>query len=103
MTVVVTAVFYPLPGRKEELATAMHTGIEAVHGEKGCELYAIHDAEDGTITMIEKWTAEEDLAAHAGGAAEAILRGDVEDLLEKPTLVTRMAPIPVGATEQGQL
>ena len=103
MTVVVTAVFYPLPGRKEKLATAMQAGIEAVHGEKGCELYAIHDAEDGTITMIEKWTTAEDLAAHAGGAAEAILRGDVEDLLEKPTLVTRMAPIPVGSEEQGQL
>ena len=88
MTVVATAVFYPLPGRKEELATAMQAGIEAVHGEKGCELYAIHDAEDGTITMIEKWTTAEDLAAHAGGAAEAILRGDVEDLLEKQQYVT---------------
>ncbi|QNN82821.1 hypothetical protein H3H54_02770 [Brachybacterium sp. Z12] len=45
----------------------------------------------------------EDLGAHAVGAAEAILRGDVEDLLDKPTLVTRMSPIPVGAEEQGQL
>ncbi|MGO1225521.1 MULTISPECIES: hypothetical protein [unclassified Brachybacterium] len=41
--------------------------------------------------------------AHAGGAAEAILRGDVEDLLDKPTLVTRMALIPAGSKEQGQL
>lgn len=103
MTVVVTAVFYPLPGRKEELATTMQAGIEAVHGENGCELYAIHDAEDGTITMIEKWTTEADLNAHAGGAAEAILRGDTGDLLEKPTLVTRMNPIPVGSKEQGEL
>ncbi|MGP5682999.1 putative quinol monooxygenase [Brachybacterium alimentarium] len=103
MTVVVTAVFHPLPGRKEELATAMQAGIAAVHGEKGCELYAIHDAEDGTVTMIEKWTSAEDLDAHAGGAAEAILRGDIEDLLEKDTVVTRMTPIPVGSKEQGQL
>lgn len=103
MTVVVTAVFYPLPGRKEELATAMQAGIEAVHGEKGCELYAIHDAEDGTITMIEKWTTDEDLDAHAGGAAGAILQRDTNELLEKPTLVTRMTPIPVGSEEQGEL
>ena len=103
MTVVVTAVFYPLPGRKDELAAAMRAGIEAVHGEKGCELYAIHDAEDGTITMIEKWTSDADLAAHAGGAAEAVLRGDTDELLEKPTLVTRMSPIPVGSGEQGKL
>jgi len=103
MTVVVTAVFYPLPGRKDELATAMQSGIEAVHGEKGCELYAIHDAQDGTITMIEKWTTEEDLNAHSGGAAEAILQGDTKELLGKPTLVTRMTPIPLGSVEQGIL
>lgn len=103
MTVVVTAVFYPLLGRKEELVAAMRAGIEAVHGEAGCELYAIHDAEDGTITMIEKWTTEGDLDAHSGGAAEAILKGDTNDLLEKPTLVTRMTPVPVGSAEQGQL
>ena len=54
MTVIVTAVFYPKPGKKQELAEAMRRGIEAVHTEDGCELYAIHDAEDGTITMIEK-------------------------------------------------
>jgi len=103
MTVVLTAVFHPLPGRKEELAAAMRAGIEAVHDEQGCELYAIHDAEDGTITMIEKWTTAEDLAGHAGGAAEMLLRGDVEQLLEKPTDVTRMTPIPVGSEAQGVL
>jgi hypothetical protein len=40
VTVVVTAIFHPVEGRTTEL-----TG------------YAIHDVEDGTITMIEKWDA----------------------------------------------
>jgi len=31
------------------------------------------------------------------------LRGDVEELLEKPTVVTRMTPIPVGSEAQGVL
>ena len=62
--VVVTAIFYPKPGKKQELAEAMHRGIAAVHGENGCELYAIHDAEDGTITMIEKWSSVEALDTH---------------------------------------
>ena len=34
MTVVVTAVFHPKPGKKRELAEAMHRGIAAVHGER---------------------------------------------------------------------
>ncbi|MEE1619399.1 putative quinol monooxygenase [Brachybacterium sp. J153] len=103
MTVVVTAVFYPLPDRKQELADAMQRGIAAVHGEQGCELYAIHDSEDGTITMIEKWTTVEDLDAHGSGSVVEILRADVKDLVAKPATVTRMTPIPAGTEAQGQL
>ncbi|EWS79798.1 putative quinol monooxygenase [Brachybacterium phenoliresistens] len=103
MTVVVTAVFYPAEGKKEELAQAMQRGISAVHEEKGCELYAIHDAEDGTITMIEKWSTVEDLDVHGGGAAVKILNEDIDGLTTKPVLVTRMTPIPAGTDAQGLL
>ena len=101
--VVVTAVFFPKPGRKQELAEAMHRGIEAVHTEDGCELNSIHDAEDGTITMIEKWSSVEALDAHGEGDEVAILREDIADLIEKPATVTRMTPIAAGTEAQGQL
>jgi len=103
MTVVVTAVFYPKAGKKQELAEAMQRGIAAVHEEKGCELYAIHDAEDGTITMLEKWTTVEDLDVHGAGDPVKILNEDIADLIEKPTLVTRMTAIPAGTEAQGLL
>ncbi|HLS34508.1 MAG TPA: putative quinol monooxygenase [Brevibacterium sp.] len=103
MTVVVTAVFHPKPGKQQELAEAMRRGIAAVHTEDGCELYAIHDAEDGTITMIEKWSSAEALDAHGDGDEVKILREDVADLVEKPATVTRMTPIPAGTEAQGQL
>jgi len=103
MTVVVTAVFYPKPGMKDELAQAMQRGIAAVHEEAGCELYAIHDAADDTITMLEKWTTVEELDAHGAGQAVATLNADIADLIEKPTLVTRMTPIPAGTEAQGRL
>ncbi|MGP9538585.1 putative quinol monooxygenase [Brachybacterium sp. AOP43-C2-M15] len=101
--VVVTAVFFPKPGRKQELAEAMRRGIEAVHTEEGCELYSIHDAEDGTITMIEKWSSAEALDTHGDSDQVAILREDVADLIEKPALVTRMTPIPAGTEAQGRI
>ncbi|HLS73017.1 MAG TPA: antibiotic biosynthesis monooxygenase [Actinomycetaceae bacterium] len=103
MTVVVTAVFYPKAGKKQELAEAMQRGIAAVHEEPGCELYAIHDAEDGTITMLEKWTTVEDLDVHGAGDPVKILNEDIADLIEKPTLVTRMTAIPAGTEAQGLL
>lgn len=103
MTVVVTAVFEPKAGKKDELAQAMHRGIEAVHKEEGCELYAIHDAEDGTITMIEKWTSAEALDAHTEGRAVAKLREDISNLIEGTPQVTRMSPLPMGTPNQGAL
>ena len=70
--VVVVAVFTPLDGRTGDLRDALRAGIEATHAEPGCLLYAIHDADDGTITMIEKWESRAALDAHATGEAIAL-------------------------------
>lgn len=103
MPVVVTAVFTPAAGAKDRLVEALRTAIAEVHEEQGCELYAIHDAEDGTITMIEKWESAELLDAHGAGAAVARLNSSVGQLLAAPVVVTRMTPIPAGTDEQGLL
>ena len=94
--VVVTAVFRPAPDKREELVEALRSTIPGVHAEQGCLLYAIHDAEDGTITMLEKWESAEDLDAHGSGEAVAALQAATRDLLAGPVEVTRMTPIPVG-------
>ncbi|MBV9920106.1 MAG: antibiotic biosynthesis monooxygenase, partial [Pseudonocardia sp.] len=73
------------------------------HGEEGCLLYAIHDADDGTITMIEKWESAEALDAHASGAPVNALRSAVEGLVAQAATVTTMTPLPAGTAEQGAL
>jgi quinol monooxygenase YgiN len=103
MSVVVTAIFRPLPGAKERLIEAMGPGIQAVHGEEGCELYAIHDAEDGTVTMIEKWTSVELLDKHGSSAEVQVLRDGIEGLLAEPAVVTRMTALPAGDADKGVL
>jgi quinol monooxygenase YgiN len=103
VTVVVTAVFHPVPGRTAELVEALRTSIPAVHEEKGCRLYAIHDADDGTITMIEKWDSRDDLDAHAVSPAVKVLQAAVAELIAQPTTVTTMTPLPAGTPEQGAL
>jgi quinol monooxygenase YgiN len=101
--VIVTAVFHPAPGRTAELIDALQATIPGVHREEGCLLYAIHDAADGTITMIEKWDSAEALDAHAAGDAVKALRLAVEGLVAQPATVTTMTPLPAGTAEQGQL
>lgn len=103
MTVVVTAVFHPVEGQKEQLVDALRATMPAVHDEDGCLLYAIHDAQDGTVTMIEKWTSAEHLEAHARGAAVDALGKAVGPFITKPTTVTTMTPIEAGRPDQGLL
>ncbi len=103
MSIVVTAVFHPAEGKREALIEAFKQTIPGVHTEKGCLLYAIHDAADGTITMIEKWATVEDLDAHGSSPEVEALRGAVGPLLAAPTVVTRMTPVPTGSADQGQL
>jgi quinol monooxygenase YgiN len=103
MSVIVTAIFHPAEGAKERLIEAMGPGIRAVHDEEGCELYAIHDAEDGTITMIEKWSSVELLDAHGSGAAVEVLRRGIDGLLAAPAVVTRMTALPTGDAAKGAL
>jgi len=103
MTVVVTALFRPAPDRKDELVEALRRSIPAVHEEDGCLLYAIHDAADGTITMIEKWTSGAALATHAAGEAVKALQANLAGLLAEAATVTTMTPIPAGTPQQGEL
>jgi quinol monooxygenase YgiN len=103
MSVVVTAVFHPVEGRRAELIDALRATIPGVHEERGCRLYAIHDADDGTITMLEKWDSKEDLDAHAAGSAVKALQAAVDGLIARPTTVTTMTPLPAGTVEQGEL
>jgi quinol monooxygenase YgiN len=103
MTTIVTAIFHPLDGHTAELIDALQSTIPAVHDEDGCRLYAIHEANNGTITMIEKWDTPEQLAAHASGAAVALLEEAVANHIASPTTVTTMTPISAGKPEKGIL
>lgn len=101
--VVVTVVFTPAEGKRPELVAALSRAIPEVHEEQGCELYAIHDAPDGTVVMLEKWTSAELLDAHAAGEPVQRLDASIVGLVAEPPLVTRIAPLPVGDPRKGAL
>jgi len=101
--VVVTAVFTPKEGSTPQVLDALRVAIPLVHEEDGCLLYAIHDAPNGDIFMIEKWESAELLDSHGAGPAVAALNQSLEGLLDGPVEVTRFVPIPVGTESQGAL
>ena len=92
--VIVTAYFFPRPDARDQVIAALEPAIAGVHEEDGGELYAIHDAPDGTIVMLEKWTSVESStptvrASRSDGSGPAL-----EGLLERPVEVTRLVPRP---------
>lgn len=101
--IVVTAVFTPIEGGHDRLVEALRPSIAGVHEEPGCVLYAIHDAPDGTIVMIEKWKSSEHLDQHGAGAAVAELGRSIAGLVAGPAVVTRLIPVPAGADDKGSL
>ena len=101
--VVVTAYFHPAAGQHDQVVEVLEQAIPAVHEEPGCELYAIHDAPDGTIVMIEKWSSVGELDDHGVGEPVRTLNASLEGLLASPTEVTRLVPLPAGTDKQGQL
>lgn len=101
--IVVTAEFVAAEGRLDNLREALREAIPAVHAEDGCLLYAIHDAPDERIIMIEKWESEDLLDAHGAGPAVARLNKLIDGLIAEPVKVERLWPIAAGTPEQGAL
>lgn len=103
MSIVVTAVFTPKAGAFERLVAALAPAIAEVHQEVGCLLYAIHEAPNGQVIMIESWESAELLDAHDEGDAVKRLNAALVGLLEGPVEVTRLVPLPAGNELQGAL
>ena len=101
--VVVTAHFRPKPEHRDAVVDALRIAIPRVHDEPGCELYAITDAPDGSIVMIEKWSTVAELDAHGSSPAVVDLVAALDGLLEAPVEVTRLVPVPIGDPAKGEL
>ena len=70
MSVVVVATIVPRREHRDEVIAVITETVAKVHEEDGCELYALHQAED-RLMMVEKWASPEALRAHSKGAALA--------------------------------
>jgi quinol monooxygenase YgiN len=100
MSVVVVATIVPLAEHRDEVVAAFKETIEQVHGEDGCELYALNEAPDRLI-MIEKWASPEALRAHSKGAALAALNPKLADKIAGAPEVIVLQQAPAGDAAKG--
>ena len=102
MPVVVVATMTAKPESVDEVRAACATAIEAVHGEPGCELYTLHEA-DGTFVFVEQWADEDALKTHGTAPAIGALFGTIGPLLEGAPDIKMLTPVVAGDPAKGQL
>jgi quinol monooxygenase YgiN len=102
-TINVVAIFHPVAGHRDQVLAALHTAIPLVHDEPGCEFYAITEADDGRLVMIEKWTSAALLDVHGTSPAVIALIAALDGHLSQPVEVIRLMPLPMGDDDKGAL
>jgi quinol monooxygenase YgiN len=104
MAIVVIATLFPIPEHRDAVIAALETAEGTVHAtEDGALLYALHEAPDGRLVMIEKYTDDAAVAAHQSGAGLAELSAALKGKLSAPVDVQVLIPHPAGSAEKGTL
>lgn len=86
--VVVVARLHPSPGQLDVVVAAVRRAVPGIRAEEGCEVYAPHLADDGSILILERWSSRAALAAHDTGSAVEVLRAGVRGRTAAPTEVS---------------
>lgn len=102
MSVVLVATIVPRPEYRAEVIDAIKQLIGQVHGEDGCELYALHEAPDRLI-MVEKWASREALSAHSAGPSLGELGAALAGRVIAAPDVLVLEPVPAGDLAKGLL
>ncbi|SNS75252.1 Quinol monooxygenase YgiN [Geodermatophilus pulveris] len=103
MSVVVIASITPQPEHAQAVREAVLAAIPRVHAEEGCERYALHEARDGALVMIEQWAGPEALAAHGKGEPFTELSRQLEGKLAGTPELQVLSAVPAGEEAKGAL
>lgn len=92
-------------GRGGELLDMFGELATATHAEEGCNLYALHRAQDDhdVIVLVERWASREALDEHLASPHMAAFRRDSVELFAEPTQVTIAEAVPAGDPAKGLL
>jgi quinol monooxygenase YgiN len=102
MSVVVVATITPLPEHVDTVREALRAAVPQVHAEPGCELYALHEDDDGFV-MVERWADADALRVHGKAEALTTLGGVLAGKLAAAPEVRRLSALPAGDHGKGAL
>ncbi|TQS42632.1 putative quinol monooxygenase [Cryptosporangium phraense] len=99
---IIVATVLPKPEDRAAVREALLAAAPAVHQEKGCHLYAMHE-NDEKFVVIESWESLEDMGVHAAGPAFTAMSAALEGKLTAPLDVVVLSALPAGDPAKGAL
>jgi quinol monooxygenase YgiN len=100
VSLTLVATITPKPGRADAVREVLTAAIPKVHQEPGCELYALHEDENGFV-FVERWASQEDMGAHGRGETFTSVIAAITDDLAEPVSVRVVRPVPAGDPAKG--
>ncbi|OSC42242.1 putative quinol monooxygenase [Mycobacterium decipiens] len=102
MPVVVVATLTVKPGSVDTVRDILTRAVDEVHGEPGCQLYALHQTGE-TFIFVEQWADAESLKAHSTAPAVIEMFTAVGEHLVGAPDIKMLQPVPAGDPDKGQL
>ncbi|MQY22627.1 putative quinol monooxygenase [Nocardia macrotermitis] len=99
---VIVATITPKPDKFDEVGEVLVRLIPEVHGEDGCERYALHKGKDRYV-FVEKWRDMAALGAHGGAPSIKAMNEGLKDLVAAPLDVQILEAIPAGDPDKGAI
>lgn len=103
MPVTVVATLPVKPESVETVRGILTRTIEAVHGEPGCDLYSLHEADGGLFVFVEQWADADALNTHSKAPAVTQMFADLGDHLAGAPDIKVAQAVPAGDPAKGQL
>jgi quinol monooxygenase YgiN len=102
MPVVVVATLTVKPESVDAVREILTGAVNEVHGEPGCQLYALHESGDSFV-LVEQWDDADALQTHSAAPAFTALFKDVGDHLAGAPDIKMLTPVVAGDPDKGQL
>jgi len=99
---VVVATMVAKPDSVDAFRDVLTQAIPEVHGEPGCELYALHQS-DRTFVFVEQWADQDALDTHGKAPVIGSMFNALKDLIDGAPDIKFLTPVVAGDPAKGQL
>lgn len=101
--IVVIATLRPKPDSAAALLQLVEEYVPTGQQDEGNLRYALHEAGDGVLVVVEQWSSQDTLEAHGANPAFTEFSTAAKDLLASPLEVRVLRPRPLGDEHKGAL